>query len=320
MNGVGVLLGLGVAGATPRPVGTTGGPLPADGVVRVAFEGVPQSLVTVDDGVVEGPVSLLETRCTTAKDRDTELCVFGFPEEVPAGCSRCRPMPCPRRSRSSMRWTSGSGRDGCNSNRRPSPSARTRTSGRSSSTSTPCGTCCRARGGYVLEIRDEYGRAVDWRTIPVDAPASVAASTRSWSPVVRSVFGQRSRTRWIARSGRDPGNSDMPGQSDSTRRGCAVSPLGSTGRPAARSGSFWSAVVGAECSRQGGGSGCAMPWALPRAGLQSPTRLRHVTDAVLSGGTEMSQDITDLRKSSESASKRSGAFLMSLESRSASTN
>ena len=85
MNGVGLLLGLGVAGATPPPVGTTGGPLPADGVVRVAFEGVPQSLVTVDDGVVEGPVSLLETRCTTAKDRDTELCVFGFPEEVPRG-------------------------------------------------------------------------------------------------------------------------------------------------------------------------------------------------------------------------------------------
>ena len=233
MNGVGVLLGLGVAGATPRPVGTTGGPLPADGVVRVAFEGVPQSLVTVDDGVVEGPVSLLETRCTTAKDRDTELCVFGFPEEVPRGVLSLQADALSTTVEvldevDIGEWTGRVQLQSTSISERTDPDIGEVIVDLDSVWDVPAAPAA----GYVLEIRDEYGRAVDWRTIPVDAPASVAASTASEVLVSRGEICLRAavadpldREVWEG----PLSCSDMPGQSDSTRRGCAVSPLGSTG-------------------------------------------------------------------------------------------
>jgi len=224
MSLVVLLWAAGVAGATPRAVGIDGGVLSREGVVRVAFEGVPASLVTVDDG--GEPFSLLQTRCTTAKDGDTELCVFVFPDDVPDGllALEADALSTTLEVGTDVDAGSWSGRIeqlSATVSQRDDPDIGEVVIDVDSSWLAPAAPAA----GYVLEIRDETGRPVDWRTIPVDGPATLLVNTASEVLVPRGeiclqavVFDPYDVEAWS-------GNricEDMPTQPDPACRGCST--------------------------------------------------------------------------------------------------
>lgn len=228
MSPLGLLLG--VAAATPRPVGTDGGPLPADGVVRVAFEGVPPSLVTADDGTGADPVPLLQTRCTTAKDGETELCVFGFPDDVPLGVLGldADAMATSIELSDSVDvgyWEGTVEQLSATVSQREDPDIGELVVDVDSVWQAPAAPSA----GYLLEVRDETGRPVDWRTLPVDSPTSlmVAPATEVLVPygeicLQAAVFDPYDAEVW-------QGNricEDMPKQPDPACRGCAAGGAG----------------------------------------------------------------------------------------------
>ena len=214
------------AGATPRAVGSVGGALPVDGVVRVAFDGVPQSVVTVDDGVVDAPLPLLEVRCTTAKRRETELCAFGFPPDVPLGvlALQADALSTTVEVGSAVdigTWDGSVELASAEVSQRTDPDIGAVVVDLDSVWDMPAAPAA----GYVLEVRDEFGRAVDWRTVPVDGPALVPVATASEVLVTHgeiclqaAVFDPMDLEVW--RGGQIC--ADMPGQPDATRRLCGV--------------------------------------------------------------------------------------------------
>jgi len=223
---------LAAAGATPRAVGSAGGALPVDGVVRVAFDGVPRSLVTVDDGVVDAPVPLLEVRCTTAKSRETELCAFGFPADVPRGVLALQADALSTTVEVGDvvdigNWAGGVELASSEVSQRTDPETGEVVVDLDSVWDVPAAPAA----GYVLEVRDEFGRAVDWRTVPVEGPASVAVATASEVLVTHGEICLQAAVL-------DPLDlevwqggqicADMPERPDATRRLCGTTP-GSAG-------------------------------------------------------------------------------------------
>jgi len=227
---------LAAAGATPRAVGSVGGALPGDGVVRVAFDGVPNSLVTVDDGVVDEPVPLIEVRCTTAKNRETELCAFGFPPDVPRGVLTLEADALSTTVEVGDAvdigtWDGGVELASSEVSQRTDPDIGDLVVDVNSVWDVPSAPAA----GYVLEVRDEFGRAVDWRTVPVDGPASVPVATASEVLVAHgeiclqaAILDPMDLEVW-------QGGQiclDMPDQQDATRSLCGTTPGGAGALPA----------------------------------------------------------------------------------------
>lgn len=221
----GLLLLVGVAAATPRAVGVDGGPLPVDGVVRVAFEGVPPSLVTVDAGEGGDPIPLLETRCTTAKDGETELCAFAFPDDVPLGVLGLDADALATTVEvgadvDAGTWSGTVEQVSATVSQRDDPDIGEVVIDVDSVWQAPAAPAA----GYVLEVRDETGRAVDWRTIPVGASTTLLVATATEVLVARGEVCLQAAVL-------DPydvevwqGNricEDMPRQPDPACRGCA---------------------------------------------------------------------------------------------------
>lgn len=222
-----LVLALGAAQATPRAVGVSGGALPREGAVRVAFEGVPPSLVTVDDGFGDGPIPLLQTRCTTAKDGETELCAFAFPDDVPDGVLALEADALSTTVAvgtvvDTGVWAGTVEQVSANVQQRDDPDLGEVVVDVDSSWQVPAAPAA----GYILEIRDETGRAVDWRTIPLEGPATLLVATASEVLVPRgelclqaAVLDPYDVEVWA-------GNricEDMPRQPDPACRGCSTS-------------------------------------------------------------------------------------------------
>jgi MYXO-CTERM domain-containing protein len=224
MSAIALLLIAGSAWATPRAVGVDGGALPREGVVRVAFEGVPASLVTVDDG--GEPYSLLQARCTTAKDGDTELCTFTFPDDVPDGVLALEADALSTTLEVGTEvdagaWSGTVEQLSATVSQRDDPDIGEVVVDVDSSWQAPAAPAA----GYILEIRDETSRAVDWRTIPLDGPSTLLVKTASEVLVSRGeiclqavVFDPYDEEVWS-------GNricEDMPKQPDPACRGCST--------------------------------------------------------------------------------------------------
>lgn len=252
MTPLALWVALGSAGATPRAVGVDGGPLPPEAVVRVAFEGVPPSPVTVDDGLGGEPIALLQTRCTTAKDGETELCAFGFPQTVPDGLLALRAEALSTTVEVATgadpgTWAGTVEQVSATVSQRDDPALGEVVVSVDSAWGVPGAPAA----GYVLEIRDETGRAVDWRTIPVGAPATLLVAAASEVLVARgeiclqaAVLDPLDAEAWV-------GNricEDMPRQPDPACRGC------STAGPAAPGGLGLLLLLGWARRRRGGGS------------------------------------------------------------------
>ncbi|MEC7947413.1 MAG: hypothetical protein VX265_07565 [Myxococcota bacterium] len=223
---------LGLASATPRAVGVGGGPIPADGVVRVAFEGVPVSRVTVKDGEGEER-SLLESRCTTAKAGETELCVFRLPDDVPDGVLALEADALSTTvevadAADPGTWSGTVQQRSATVSQRDDPSLGERVMDVDSAWDAPAAPAA----GYILEIRDETDRPVDWRTIPVDGASTLLVATATEVLVSSgelclqpAVFNPYDEEVWV-------GNricEDMPDPSDPACRGCATGTAGPTG-------------------------------------------------------------------------------------------
>ncbi len=229
----------GVAGATPRAVAVDGGPLAPGAVVRIAFEGVPASEVTLEGDAFEAPFVLEEVRCTSAKDPDTTLCVFRLPEDLPFGDFSLRAEGLatsveiggpygdvpdsadPDGGASPPSWSGVVQNTSAVVSQRYDADVDADVADLDSTWSCPAAPTA----GYLVEFRDETGRPIDWLTAAVDQQAVLVPATSTEALASRGelciqpvVYDPRDVRVW-------DGNRmcfDMPDQPDPACRGCAA--------------------------------------------------------------------------------------------------
>lgn len=230
-----LLLLAGAAFATPRAVAFEGGPLPRRSVVRIAFEDVAVSEVTLEGEDLEAPIVLEEVRCTSATDADTTLCVFALPVDPPAGVFSLRAeglatsieIAAPSFDTGDAdTGSSPAGWEGVVQNSSADVSQRYDADEDSDVVDLDTTwTCPAAPGaGYLVEFRDETGRPIDWLTAEVGAEAILAPATLTEVLASRGelciqpvVYDPEDFRVW-------QGNRmcfDMPDQPDPACRGCA---------------------------------------------------------------------------------------------------
>jgi hypothetical protein len=230
------LLGLSVGAwaAGSRAVGTGGGVLPREGVVRVVFEDLSVGEVTLQGANADEPIPLAEARCTTGKDQELELCVFDLPVDVSDGVSA---LEAEGMSTSIVVgadidigvWSGTIEQVEQTLVQRQEHGEDADFIDLDTSWSAPEAPAA----GYVAEFRDENGRVIDWLTVDPDSPSTLRprTATEVLTPggeicLQPLVFDPLDEQVWV-------GNrvcTDMPKQADPACRGCAT-PLGAAPLP-----------------------------------------------------------------------------------------